>query len=131
MLHITLNSFSYQKGIPAAEHEHGQGFVFDCRGIENPGLLPNLAIQTGQDKEVQDFLAEKTEMPAFLNGVEKLVFITVDKFLDRGFTNLNINFGCTGGRHRSVYACEKISERISNKYGGLVSVKKLHTNLLN
>ncbi len=129
MLQITLTSFSYQKGIPAATHEHGQGFVFDCRGIENPGLIPELAMQTGEDKDVQLFLEEKTEMPTFLKSVESLVFITVDKFLERGFANLNINFGCTGGRHRSVYTCEMITKRIRTKYTNLVSIHKFHTNL--
>lgn len=68
-------------------------------------------------------------MPSFLESVENIVFITIDKFLERGFGNLTINFGCTGGWHRSVYGCENISERINDKYAELVSIQKSHTNL--
>lgn len=129
MLNIHINSFPYAKGVPKPPHHHGCGFVFDCRGIENPGLLPELAVQTGLDKEVQDFLLKTTEMPIFLKGIDSLVSITVNKYLERGFSDLSINFGCTGGRHRSVFAAESTANSLREKYGEAVKVILKHTNI--
>lgn len=129
MLTIHVNSFSYAKGIPAPPHGHGCGFVFDCRGIENPGLLPELSPQTGLDFDVQYFLTGKTTMPDFLIAIKTIIDISVTKYLERGFTDLSINFGCTGGRHRSVYAAETITNYLRNKNTGPVKVMTVHTNI--
>lgn len=129
MLNIHISSFPYAKGVPSPPHNHGCGFVFDCRGIENPGLLPQLAIQTGLDKEVQHFLLETTKMPSFLSAVNSLIYITVEKYLERGFSDLSINFGCTGGRHRSVFAAESTAHSLRQKYGKDVNVTINHTTI--
>ncbi len=55
-------------------------------------------------------------MPKFLDLVKNIVSINIDNYLGRGFEHLQINFGCTGGQHRSVYCAEKISEFIKEKY---------------
>lgn len=114
---IEIHSFSYKKGgIPKDESGNGGGFCFDCRGILNPGRIEEYKIQTGKDKGVQDFLETQTEMPKFLELTKKLVSITIDNYLERGFESLQINFGCTGGQHRSVYCAEKMAEYIKEKY---------------
>lgn len=117
MLHIDIHSFSYKKGgIPKDESGNGGGFAFDCRGILNPGRVEEYKIQTGNDIGVQEYLETKTEMPQFLELIKNIVSINIDNYLARGFENLQINFGCTGGQHRSVYAAIKIAEFIKEKY---------------
>jgi len=113
---ITINSFSYKKGIPVDTSENGGGFVFDMRGILNPGRVEEYKKQSGLDKPVQDFLEQRTKMNGFLNSVWDTIDITVENYLNRGFASLQINFGCTGGQHRSVYAAEQTARHLRNKY---------------
>lgn len=116
-LKIEIHSFSYKKGgIPKDHSGNGGGFAFDCRGILNPGRIDEYKSQTGKDIGVQQFLEEKTEMPNFLNLIKNLISITIDNYVERDFEHLQINFGCTGGQHRSVYSAEKIAEFIREKY---------------
>lgn len=116
-LKIEIHSFSYKKGgIPKDNSGNGGGFAFDCRGILNPGRVEEYKTQTGRDIGVQVYLETKTEMPQFLDLIKKMVSINIDNYLSRGFENLQINFGCTGGQHRSVYCAEKISAFIKEKY---------------
>jgi aminoglycoside/choline kinase family phosphotransferase len=123
---VEINSFSYKKGIPADAGPNGGGFVFDMRGILNPGRFDEYKTLSGKDKEVQDFLEQRTKMNEFLNSVWDLVDITVEEYLRRGFDRLMINFGCTGGQHRSVYAAEQTARHLRNKYK--LEVKACHTN---
>lgn len=116
-LNIDIHSFSYKKGgIPKDFSGNGGGFVFDCRGILNPGRIEEYKQQTGADEGVQKYLEEKTEMNEFLDAVKKLVSISVDEYLDRGFEHLQINFGCTGGQHRSVYSAITVGQFLKEKY---------------
>ena len=115
-LTVRINSFSYKSGIPEDITGYGGGFVFDCRGILNPGRLPEFKTLTGRDKPVQEFLIHKTEMTAFLQHVYSLVDISVEDYIRRGFDSLTINFGCTGGQHRSVYAAEKLANHLMEKF---------------
>jgi len=127
MLHIDIYSFSYKKsGIPMDNTDNGGGFVFDCRGILNPGRIDEYKPQTGADLAVQEYLEEKTQMPDFLNSIKSLISISVDNYIERGFEHLQISFGCTGGQHRSVYSAIKIGEFLQHKYAGKVSVKVTH-----
>lgn len=125
-LAVKVNSFSYRKGIPADESDNGGGFVFDMRGIFNPGRFDEYKQLSGKDKPVQDFLEQRTNMNTFLNSVWDLVDITVEEYLKRGFSRLMINFGCTGGQHRSVYAAEQTARHLRNKYK--LQVELNHTN---
>jgi len=126
---ITINSFSYKKGIPTDDSENGGGFVFDMRGILNPGRFDDYKKLSGLDKSVQDFLEQRTKMNVFLNSVWDLIDITTENYLERGFASLHINFGCTGGQHRSVFAAEQTARHLKNKY----KVKTIlqHTNQQN
>ena len=126
---IHINSFSYRTGIPNDESENGGGFVFDMRGILNPGRFDEYKKLSGKDKPVQDFLEQRTKMNEFLNSVWDLVDITVETYLKRDFSSLMINFGCTGGQHRSVYAAEQTARHLKNKYK--VKVVLSHTNQFN
>ncbi len=123
---VDINSFSYKKGIPADHSENGGGFVFDMRGILNPGRFDDYKALNGRDKEVQDFLEQRTKMNEYLNSVWGVIDITVEDYIKRGFSHLMINFGCTGGQHRSVYAAEQTARHLRNKYK--LKVQLAHTN---
>ena len=123
---VRINSFSYKKVIPKDESGNGGGFVFDCRGLLNPGRFAEFKTLNGQDKKVIDFLEQKTRMNKFLNSVFDLVDISVEDYIKRGFKDLMINFGCTGGQHRSVYAAEQTAHHLKNKYKVNVQVEHLN-----
>lgn len=123
-LTVRISSFSYKKGIPHDPSGNGGGFVFDCRAIHNPGRYAEYKHLTGKDRQVQEFLEEKSTIATFMTSVISLVSQSVEVYLSRGFTHLSVNFGCTGGQHRSVYAAEKLAEYLRNNYP--VSVVLLH-----
>jgi aminoglycoside/choline kinase family phosphotransferase len=127
VVHVTSFSFK-NNGYPKDDSDNGGGFVFDMRGILNPGRVDEYKKLTGRDKEVMDFLEQKTRMPEFLNSVWDLVDITVEDYLKRGFSKLMINFGCTGGQHRSVYAAEQTARHLRNKYRVKTVVQHLNAD---
>ncbi|SHK31977.1 RapZ C-terminal domain-containing protein [Epilithonimonas mollis] len=132
---IDIHSFSYKKkGIPKDDSGNGGGFVFDCRGILNPGRIEEYKSQTGNDAGVQKYLENKTEFPKFFEAVKSILSISIENYLSRGFENLQINFGCTGGQHRSVYSAIKTAQFIREQFPE-AEVKihhdeQLHLNLL-
>jgi len=103
--------------------------VFDCRSINNPGKYERYSNVTGLDEPVIQFLEEDGEMPEFLNCIYPLVDRHVKRYMERGFTDLMISFGCTGGQHRSVYAAQKTAEHISKQFGIKVSLVHREQNL--
>jgi aminoglycoside/choline kinase family phosphotransferase len=113
---VKICSFSFRKGIPADSSGNGGGFVFDCRGIDNPGRHDQYKTIHGRDKPVMEYLERQTRMQDFLNSVFDIVDISVEEYIRRGFTSLAVNFGCTGGQHRSVYAADALSRHLKNKY---------------
>lgn len=123
---VEIQSFSFiKRGYPEDSSSHGGGFVFDCRGILNPGRLEPYKPLTGRDKPVQEFLEQQTRMPEFLNHVFSAVDVAVEDYLSRGFDRLAVNFGCTGGQHRSVYAADALARHLRNKYGVKTRVQHL------
>ena len=115
-LTVRVTSFSYKKGIPDDPSGNGGGHVFDCRAINNPGRYAEYKELTGRDLAVQEFLEQKSEIDILLNSVKVLIDQSVKIYLKRGFTNLSVNFGCTGGQHRSVYSAEKIAAHLQNNF---------------
>lgn len=113
---VRINSFSFKKKYPEDESGNGGGFVFDCRGILNPGRLEIFKKLTGRDKQVKDYLEQQTRMLDFMSGVCNLVDISVEDYIKRGFSNLMVSFGCTGGQHRSVYATDELARHLRNKF---------------
>ncbi|MBO9658841.1 MAG: hypothetical protein J7527_08440, partial [Chitinophagaceae bacterium] len=113
---VKIKSFSYRNGIPTDDSGNGGGYVFDCRGILNPGRFESMKYQTGRDKEVKDFLEQQTKMQEFLNSSFDIVDISVEDYIKRGFESLSVSFGCTGGQHRSVYAADALARHLRNKF---------------
>jgi aminoglycoside/choline kinase family phosphotransferase len=127
---VKINSFSYKiTGYPKDETDNGGGFVFDCRSILNPGRIEEFKKQTGRDKPVKDYLEQQTEMPEFLNSIYNIVDIAVENYIERNFDSLMINFGCTGGRHRSVYAADAVARHLRNKYNVKIELNHLEQNI--
>ena len=116
-LTITINSFSFKNGgVPKDMSGNGGGFVFDCRSLPNPGRYDEFKQLTGQDIEVQNFLNDKEEVQSFLKLTNSIINLSIDNYLERNFKNLFVNFGCTGGQHRSVFFAQKTAEALHEKY---------------
>lgn len=115
-LTVNIRSFSYKKGIPQDDSGNGGGFVFDCRGILNPGRVHEYKTITGRDKSVIEYLEAKTNILIFLDAVYTIIDLTIEDYMTRGFSNLEINFGCTGGQHRSVYSADITAKHIKEKF---------------
>ena len=116
-LTVVVNSFSFKNGgIPEDRSGNGGGFVFDCRALPNPGRYEEYKKLTGQDIEVQDFLNKYQEVHHFLESTQSIVFQSVDNYIERNFKNLFVNFGCTGGQHRSVFFAETTAKVLHQKY---------------
>ena len=129
-LTVTLSSFSYKKsGIPVDVTENGGGFVFDCRALPNPGRIDELKMFTGLQTPVINYLKEKPVMKEFLDNVFGIVDQSVDNYLHRGFNSLMVSFGCTGGKHRSVFSAERLRSHLTEKYGDRVEVRLAHIQL--
>jgi len=120
---VKVCSFSYRNGIPKDESGNGGGFVFDCRGILNPGRVEAMKTKTGRDKEVKDYLEQQTKMVKFLDSVFDIVDISVEDYIKRGFEHLSVSFGCTGGQHRSVYAADALARHLRNKFKVQIDLK--------
>ncbi len=115
-LTVDVWSFSYRKGVPEDYSGNGGGFVFDCRAVHNPGRLPHLASLTGRDAEVIHYLDESEEMKKFLFNTMEIVDASVNRYITRGFKNLVVSFGCTGGQHRSVYSAESMALHLKQMF---------------
>lgn len=114
---VEIRSFSYlQQGIPEDKSGHGGGFVFDCRSLPNPGRLDEFRNFSGLDQPVKDLLGSHAEVDKFIDNIFRVVSQSVDKYIDRGFNHLSVDFGCTGGQHRSVYCAERIYKKLKSKY---------------
>nr|WP_320118792.1 RNase adapter RapZ [uncultured Marinifilum sp.] len=128
-LHVEINSFSYRRGIPLDKTTNGGGFVFDCRAIHNPGRYQEYVEMTGKDQPVIDFFKEKSEMDEFLHSVFNIVDMSVDKYINRKFQNLQVSFGCTGGRHRSVFSAESLAKHLREKFDVNISLRHIEREI--
>ena len=126
MLTIEINSFSFLRGgIPEDKSGHGGGFVFDCRFLPNPGRFDAYRSLNGKDEEVIRFLENENSVQEFKTLTFTLVKQAVEKYVERSFEHLTVNYGCTGGQHRSVYCAEQLARYIKNNFES-VDVKIKH-----
>ncbi len=126
-LTVRVFSFSFHNGIPADESGNGGGFVFDGRSLPNPGREEQYRQLTGKDEPVIEYLDRQPGVHEFLDHAFSLVDSSVANYRQRGFSNLIVSFGCTGGQHRSVYLAEHLAEHLRGTNG--VDVKVRHMQL--
>ena len=125
-LTVRIFSFSFHGGgVPKDETGHGGGFVFDARGLPNPGREERFKALTGKDAPVIEYLEQQKSVPRFLDHAASLVDASVSDYQRRGFKNLMVSFGCTGGQHRSVYLAEQLAKHLRGKNGVEVIVRHL------
>ena len=123
-LTVKVMSFAYKKGIPNDPTGNGGGYVFDCRAVNNPGKYERYKPFTGLDQPIIKFLEDDGEIFPFLENTYALVDASVKRYIERGFSNLSVCFGCTGGQHRSVYSAQHMAEHLNKKFG--VRVELVH-----
>jgi len=125
---LKIFSFSFHRSsLPKDEGGHGGGFVFDARGLPNPGREERFKNLTGKDAPVIEFLEQQASVRDFLAGATKMVEASARNYQERGFKSLMVSFGCTGGQHRSVYLAEALASHFRHKTG--VEVRLRHLEL--
>ena len=120
---VRIFSFSFHRGALKDETGNGGGFVFDARNLPNPGREECFKTLTGKDAPVADYLSQQESVQQFLISVMSLVDASISNYQSRGFKNLMVSFGCTGGQHRSVYLAEELAKRLGVRSGVEVVVR--------
>src|SRR6202044_2301539 len=116
-LRVRIVSFSFHRGLPKDESGNGGGFVFDGRSLPNPGREDRFKPLPGIDAPVIDYLNQEESVHQFLASVMSMVDASVRNYQQRGFKNLMVSIGCTGGQHRSVYLAEQVAKRLEGRNG--------------
>ncbi len=108
-LQIHLTSFSYKKGVP-----RDADLVMDVRFLQNPHYIPELRPLTGQDPAVGHYVMQDQVFEQFQNQIQNLFSLLLPRYQQEGKSYLTIAFGCTGGRHRSIFMTERIATWMIN-----------------
>ncbi len=98
---IKIISFGFKNGVPLEADN-----VFDVRFVPNPYYEPELKDKIGTDKEVSDFIRKKRVTARFIKLISELLPFIIKNYDKEGKNFITIAFGCTGGRHRSVFFAE-------------------------
>lgn len=103
-LSLLFESFAYKRGVPAEAD-----FVFDARVLPNPHWDPELRSLTGRDREVREHLDAQPEVVRYVSQIEDLLDTWLPKLGSETRSYVTVAFGCTGGKHRSVYLAERLA----------------------
>jgi len=122
---VRVFSFSFHQDSPRDDSGNGGGFVFDARSLPNPGREERFQSLTGQDAPVIDYLNQHETVHQFLSSALSLIESSVTAYQRRGFQNLMVSFGCTGGQHRSVYLAEQLAKHFRARNGVHIIVRHL------
>lgn len=106
-LEVFVVSFGFKYGLPLYSD-----LVFDVRFLPNPNYEPDLKELAGTDRPVTDYLDAKPETAEFLAHLFDLLDYLLPRYNAEGKARLTIAFGCTGGRHRSVYVAERVAAHL-------------------
>ncbi|HKR90873.1 RNase adapter RapZ [Novosphingobium sp.] len=120
-LTITVSSFGFSRGMPPVAD-----LVFDMRFLENPHWNPDLRPLTGMDQAVGDHIRKDPAYAEAFTRIRDLLFLLLPRYRAQGKAYVHIAFGCTGGRHRSVFTAEQIAAAL--REAGF-SPTLLHRNL--
>jgi UPF0042 nucleotide-binding protein len=118
---VTVSSFGFARGVPPAAD-----LVFDMRFLDNPHWQPELRDLTGLDEPVGAHIEKDEAFAPTFARVRDLLLDLLPRYAAHGKSYVNIAFGCTGGRHRSVFMAEQIAAAL--REGGF-SPTVLHRNL--
>jgi len=122
---VRIFSFSFHHELPKDDTGNGGGFIFDARSLPNPGREERFKQLTGKDAPVIDYLNQQEGVHQYLANAVSLVEASVASYQQRGFNNLMVSFGCTGGQHRSVFLAEHLAKRLRGQSGVEVVVRHL------
>ncbi|MCB2080902.1 MAG: RNase adapter RapZ, partial [Novosphingobium sp.] len=100
---ITVSSFGFSRGMPPLAD-----LVFDMRFLDNPHWIDDLRPLTGLDQPVGDHIRTDPAFDEAFGRIRDLVLYLLPHYHDQGRNYLHIAFGCTGGRHRSVFVAEQL-----------------------
>lgn len=103
-LSLLFQSFAYRRGVPP-----DADFVFDARVLPNPHWDARLRPLSGRDAEVRDHLDAQPEVAAYVGQVQTFLDSWLPKLHTETRNYVTVAFGCSGGRHRSVYLAERLA----------------------
>jgi UPF0042 nucleotide-binding protein len=116
-LSLLFESFAYRRGVPP-----DADFVFDARVLPNPHWDPQLRPLSGRDPSVRAFLETQQDVCAYVGQVEDFLDSWLPRLRSDTRSYVTVAFGCTGGRHRSVYLAERLAEHFRANDWGEVAV---------
>ncbi|HEX2595216.1 MAG TPA: RNase adapter RapZ [Luteimonas sp.] len=116
-LSLLFESFAYRRGVPP-----DADFVFDARVLPNPHWNPELRPLSGRDATVRSFLDTQDHVGEYVAQVEQFLDTWLPRLRSDTRSYVTIAFGCTGGRHRSVYLAERLAEHCRTRDWGEVAV---------
>jgi len=109
-LSIFITSFGFRNGLP-----RNADLVFDVRFLKNPHYDLKLRALTGEHQTVAEFIISDKSFPIFFKKLTDLLNFLLERYKAEGKNYLTISFGCTGGKHRSVFVAKKLAEWLKNK----------------
>jgi UPF0042 nucleotide-binding protein len=118
---VTVSSFGFSRGMPPVAD-----LVFDMRFLANPHWIDTLRPLTGQDAAVGEYILQDPAFSDAYGRIRDLILLLLPRYETQGKAYVHIAFGCTGGRHRSVFVAEQIAAAL-RKSG--FSPTLLHRNL--
>ncbi|KAG0922397.1 hypothetical protein G6F32_014685 [Rhizopus arrhizus] len=103
-LSLLFESFAYKRGVPAEAD-----FVFDARVLPNPHWDPELRALSGREPGVRDYLEAQPDVQRYLAQLMDFLDTWLPKLGDGTRSYVTVAFGCTGGKHRSVFLAERMA----------------------
>jgi len=117
---LLFESFSFRDGLPL-----DADWVLDCRMLPNPHYDPQLRPLTGRDAPVVHYLKRDAHVRRYVDDVEALLKRWLPEIARENRSHVTVAFGCTGGRHRSVFIAEELARRFGSDWRVLVRHRKL------